>query len=229
MVLVKTQEVSKSLLQAGNHADGIGRLEMQGKTCEIKAAEPKDPNAVRRPGSKGNRQRHPRHARFPYHPVMHPPVLPPTAYPFVAADPMGATQPQFYHPEMGGPPPPYPGYGVAGYMAPMYYPAPVPTPAGPPPPVMAPPNDGAVPMATASFMGQQAFPPAAPGTMAPPIAQPVPPVMEGQQQAYAFFPLVMAPHHPPPPQQTSVMQPVAPGIPIKPHSEVDGSMGENQT
>lgn len=35
--------VSKSLLQKGNHADGIGRLNMRGKTCEVKRAEPKHP------------------------------------------------------------------------------------------------------------------------------------------------------------------------------------------
>jgi RNA recognition motif-containing protein len=33
--------VSQSLLQMGNHGDGIGRLVMMGKTCEVKPAAPK--------------------------------------------------------------------------------------------------------------------------------------------------------------------------------------------
>lgn len=36
-------DVSKSLLQQGNHSDGIGRLNMRGKTCEVKLAVPKHP------------------------------------------------------------------------------------------------------------------------------------------------------------------------------------------
>lgn len=32
------QEISKSLLQMGNNGDGVGRLNMRGKICEIKAA-----------------------------------------------------------------------------------------------------------------------------------------------------------------------------------------------
>jgi len=49
-------DVSKSLLQMGNHADGIGRLNMRGKTCEVKRAEPKHPG---RAGKKKSRQQVP--------------------------------------------------------------------------------------------------------------------------------------------------------------------------
>jgi len=46
-------EVSKSLLQMGDHGDGVGRLVMRGKTCEVKAAAPKGHAPTR--GGKANR------------------------------------------------------------------------------------------------------------------------------------------------------------------------------
>lgn len=46
-------DVAKSLLQMGNHGDGIGRLVMRGKTCEVKAAAPKGQAPHR--GGKPNR------------------------------------------------------------------------------------------------------------------------------------------------------------------------------
>lgn len=46
-------DVSKSLLQIGNHGDGIGRLVMRGKTCEVKAAAPRGQAPTR--GGKANR------------------------------------------------------------------------------------------------------------------------------------------------------------------------------
>jgi hypothetical protein len=46
-------DVSKSVLQMGNHGDGIGRLVMRGKTCEVKAAAPKGHAPTR--GGKSNR------------------------------------------------------------------------------------------------------------------------------------------------------------------------------
>lgn len=46
-------DISKSLLQMGNRGDGIGRLVMRGKTCEVKAAAPKGQAPIR--GGKSNR------------------------------------------------------------------------------------------------------------------------------------------------------------------------------
>lgn len=46
-------DVSQSLLQMGNSGDGIGRLVMRGKTCEIKAAAPRGQAPTR--GVKSNR------------------------------------------------------------------------------------------------------------------------------------------------------------------------------
>jgi len=46
-------DVAKSLLQMGNRGDGIGRLIMRGKTCEVKAAAPKGQAPNR--GGKANR------------------------------------------------------------------------------------------------------------------------------------------------------------------------------
>lgn len=46
-------DVSKSLLQMGDQGDGIGRLVMRGKICEVKAAAPKVRAPTRR--GKGNR------------------------------------------------------------------------------------------------------------------------------------------------------------------------------
>jgi len=46
-------DVAKSLLQMGSHGDGIGRLVMRGKTCEVKAAAPKGQAPHR--GGKANR------------------------------------------------------------------------------------------------------------------------------------------------------------------------------
>lgn len=43
-------DVSKSLLQMGNGGDGIGRLVMRGKTCEVKTASPKPPDSPARGG-----------------------------------------------------------------------------------------------------------------------------------------------------------------------------------
>jgi len=46
-------DISKSLLQIGGHGDGIGRLVMRGKTCEVKAAAPKGQAPTR--GGRSNR------------------------------------------------------------------------------------------------------------------------------------------------------------------------------
>eukprot|EP00531_Pseudo-nitzschia_arenysensis_P015760 CAMPEP_0116130954 /NCGR_PEP_ID=MMETSP0329-20121206/8750_1 /TAXON_ID=697910 /ORGANISM="Pseudo-nitzschia arenysensis, Strain B593" /LENGTH=346 /DNA_ID=CAMNT_0003625357 /DNA_START=264 /DNA_END=1304 /DNA_ORIENTATION=- len=46
-------DVSRSLLQMGNQGDGIGRLVMRGKTCEVKAAAPRGQAPSR--GGKGYR------------------------------------------------------------------------------------------------------------------------------------------------------------------------------
>eukprot|EP00536_Pseudo-nitzschia_multiseries_P012564 jgi/Psemu1/68371/estExt_Genemark1.C_4860022 len=48
-------DVSKSLLRMGDQGDGIGRLVMRGKTCEVKAAAPKGHAPTR--GGKANRNK----------------------------------------------------------------------------------------------------------------------------------------------------------------------------
>jgi len=55
-------EVSKSLLTKGSHEDGIGRLNMRGKTCEVKRAEPKHPGLYPKGKQKLHGDSYPRYA-----------------------------------------------------------------------------------------------------------------------------------------------------------------------
>jgi hypothetical protein len=100
-----------------------------------------------------------------------------------------------------------------GYMAPMYYPY--------PPPMFAPPNDFPLPppMQPGYYMGNYADPlqvyPMPSANVHPP---PNPP---------AFLPAMVIPPSPIPAQstQTSVMQPVAPGIPMNIEGETAANGG----
>ena len=226
IILQFTQEVSKKLL--GNSADGVGRLNMMGKTCEVKAAQPKDATQGSQNHQRGRRSgggmrgfRGPNNGPVNGMPV--PPPFPYQAhhnYPFM--DPMASYPPQDVPPVMGAPAGPYAGYPpVPGYVAPMYFPTNMAPPANVPTFPMAPGHQ--------PYMMEHAYatpPPAGPMNVGQPVA--IPPVlpadpMQVHPQAFAFIPVMAASGVPPPgqpstapPQQASVMQPVAPGLPIKP-------------
>ena len=230
--------------------DGVGRLNMHGKTCEVKAAQPKDPG---HPGQINNHNRGKHDGRGGHHHAMHgnkndpAHVMPPYHYhhypyppyptdPMVAASPPQDTIPAF----PGGPYQGFPPHAMTGSMAPMYYPTAIPT-NGP----MVPPSVPGAPMGDymspfpAYYMGQ-GHPPAVPMDAShmqmqqqegAPIAQAVPQTTaaaNGAAQAYAFIPFMMAApmaQGPPagvPQQPTSMMQPVAPGLPLK-----DGAMNDD--
>jgi RNA recognition motif-containing protein len=181
-------DVSKSLLQKGDHSDGIGRLNMRGKTCEVKLAVPKHP---------GRQQTKSRHKMR---------QVPP---PYSQEGVMGYNMPTF----PGNAP------GFPGYMAPMYYSFP------PPVPPVIPPGDFP-PVPPGYYMGSYPDP-----NMA---VYPMPATNHHhhhhapQPQAVAFLPVVTAlPLQTTPQTQGSVMQPVAPGIPLKNENEMhDGSTSE---
>eukprot|EP00934_Nitzschia_sp_Nitz4_P005459 Nitzschia sp. Nitz4//scaffold13_size275219//64563//65617//NITZ4_000856-RA/size275219-augustus-gene-0.256-mRNA-1//-1//CDS//3329535960//5449//frame0 len=107
-VTFEDPSVALSLLEQGNNADGIGRLEMRGKTCEVKAAQPKlhgGPRDGRRP--RGNTPQQSQHARF-YPGQMFPPPVEPSFMP-----PQGMPYAPEWHQGYGGPsfvPVPYYGY-----------------------------------------------------------------------------------------------------------------------
>lgn len=182
-------DVSNSLLQKGNHSDGVGRLNMRGKTCEVKRAEPKHPG--RQPQTKSRQKLR---------------QGPPPPYFQVPVGFMGHSMPSF----PGNAP------GFPEYMTPMYYSF--------PPPVL-PPGDFA-PVPPGYFVGSYGDP-----NMA---VYPMPTTNHhdhaSQPQAVAFLPVMTAlpPQTPAHTQtQSSVMQPVAPGIPMKNENEMhNGSASE---
>ncbi|CAJ1952406.1 unnamed protein product [Cylindrotheca closterium] len=94
-VTFEDPEVSKSLLAQGSQEDGIGRLDMRGKTCEVKRAEPKHPG--RQSKTKQQQKLHQTYPRYVYDGYMT----------------NNSMQPYQYG---------VPVY--AGYMAPVYYPYP---------------------------------------------------------------------------------------------------------
>jgi hypothetical protein len=202
--MARHQEVSKSLLKLGYHADGVGRLNMQGKTCEVKAAMPKDPgqNPLRgNPCVRGNHGDHsiihndpvyvlpPYHhqpyAPFPYHNHHHRPYPPFVADPMIAAFPPQQAPPAVMeYPTISGP------YHQG-------YPAEYPTIPGP---YQGYPTPGAM----AGHMAPMHYPTAIP-TMPPPMNAPmVPPADYYMEQfhmghAYPYPPPMEAgpmPHHP---------------------------------
>ena len=197
-----SQEVSKTLLRMGDHPDGIGRLSMRGKTCEVKAAQPKDGGNRFGKNFRGDRREH---YKIPSpHPHPYSGFNPPDAmgYPPPPGDPM-AVQHYHFHP-----------HGVPSYM-PMYYP-------GVPNPPQSPAHflHGVAPMnyhhhVPPTYMMGHGMENVASGVTMPPAPHGNPP------QVFGFMPFVPAAH--PPPQssytQTSVMQPVAPGIPSKEDGE----------
>jgi hypothetical protein len=179
------QDVSKSLLQMGNHADGIGRVVMRGKTCEVKAAEPKQPE--QRQGRRVDPGYGKENVQGPPRPVN----------PFVDhAATFTGTNP---HPVPSHPVHPnyYAAYSPDGYMVapPMYY-----------PPFPAQPMDMAP--AVPSYYG---MPPYYTEHLMPahPMAHPSALVPSQHPHAYAFVPFVN-PAPLPPFQVSSFMHPAAP-------------------
>jgi hypothetical protein len=218
----------------GDHADGVGRVTMHGKTCEVKMAEPKnhpvEPKG--RPGVRGppfggyqfstTSIHHEEYALPPYYHHHHHP------YPPFVADPMIAEWMEY--PTVPGPYQGYPG-AMAGYhmapsmyyptdnMAPMYYPTSFPTTTMPMsmpmtnvPAPMYPPADYVAPVpAYYHNTGHEAYP-----YPCPPYPTEEANPMGHHHHPYAFG--MASPMNPaaPPAQQTSVMQmqPVAPAIPV---------------
>lgn len=188
---LQMQNVCRQLLMMGNEGIDpntpsstlVGRLEMQGKICEVKSAEPKEG------GGKGRsfQKRDHKPLRPPSHIPQPPPTVlyPPTGYPPIL-DPQ--------HPSPY--PPVYPMAIPATPAMPMYYPYMPPMmdyvqPDQHPPmvgtPVMVPPNivPGAVPGYQGTMEGHPRYdvaqqPPqayayeGAPGTLSP-VMQPAPP------------------------------------------------------
>jgi len=94
------QEVAQSLLRMGDGDDGVGRLTMRGKTCEVKEATPKGDMMAHRPGrnARGRRDQRQKHHRNHYE------------APYVYAEPLGGH---------GGTLGYYP-HSIPGYVTPMY-------------------------------------------------------------------------------------------------------------
>lgn len=118
-VTFEDPEVSKTLLRMGDRSDGIGRIEMRGKTCEIKAAQPKvygsrgaTPNKTSyAPTTPGSNSSHPyQYVPQHYQPIPAGFVQPANPLPYQEWAP-GMAQP-FYPPmAMYYPPiPSFPGY-----------------------------------------------------------------------------------------------------------------------
>ena len=204
--LICTQEVSRTLLNMGNHPDGVGRLLMRGKTCEVKAAQPKDGSNNRGGrGYRGDRRGHQKYGQGGYTDSYPGGFQPPGVLSFAPPHPdVLAMHHYAYHP-----------HGMPGYPVPMYYPSGAPT--GPPGHPSYIPTGAPISHHGPYMMGAEAVqatqPPSGipPGPPVPPNAQPqFAPMMNGQAQ-------MGYPH--------SVMQPVAPGLPTK---EEDGGVSEGQ-
>ena len=194
------QEVSRTLLHMGNHPDGVGRLVMRGKTCEVKAAQPKDAGQRGGRGFRGDRRDHQKYGQGGY------------SHPFAGFQPPDA---------VNYPPPhldvmamhhyPYHPHGIPGYPAPMYFP-----PGGPAAPPVHPsfvPTGAPISHLGPYMMGHESLPSGPPSGI-----HAVPPVPLNHPQ--------YVPTMPPPTQMAypqSVMQPVAPGLPTK---DDDGGMAE---
>jgi hypothetical protein len=240
----------------GDHDDGVGRLVMRGKTCEVKAATPKGEGSGRggrssRTGGQNRDQRKHDFATIGYSHISGSFVYPEhVAYlPVMHEGGAYLPNPQFQE-YIGTTAASAPG--IPPYMTPVYYPT-VQYPPAHPPMVMAPieeyvstggqmttpPFFNMVTPApdAASFAVQASHPSAAtagPMSSSPLTSQPVhshyqhhhlAPPPYSQQAAYAFLPVAPIPPSAgvpgPPPgvvQATSVMQPVAPGLPFK-HQE----------
>jgi hypothetical protein len=231
----------------GDHADGVGRVTMHGKTCEVKVAEPKNPvekTTRGRPGVCGPfgypssiHHEDPVYALPPYHHHHHHHPHPP--YPPFVADPMIAGWMEY--PTVPAPYQGYPG-AMAGYMAPMYYPTdnsmtptyypttfptmPMPMTNAPMVPVtapMVPPANYVAPFPAYYHTGH-AYPYPYPTEEANLM-------MRHHHHPYAVCPLGMASPMPPaaapPAQQTSVIvrQPVAPVTSIPVNEEVPSNAG----
>jgi hypothetical protein len=209
---------------------GVGRLVMRGKTCEVKVAEPKEKGRAQRGGPAGKTIRqgyydNHNHQQFahaqPPPVVFHPEAMGmayPAQYQYYSQEAV-ATSPMHIHMMH-----PYPYYAGYGYMTPMYYP-----PGAPPIPPMMPPAvgeyeyAGAVPPPYPMGPYSYAMDPMEQAIAAPAYYPSPTTTSTYPQQAngYACIPLMAtpvpapAPLAPAYPQQTSVMQPVAPGIPVK--------------
>lgn len=213
-VTFEDPEVCRKLLTSGGGDGTTGRLEMQGKICEVKSAQPKEKS--NRPPPRGGRGGvmpgvvdpavfqgpPPPGALGPMPPpyMMYPP-FPPAHHPMNVA-------PHHYHhhgmpPPMYYPPPPY--HHMPPYIPPpMEYPMVPPGAAGMMPPVPPPPHDAVAAAAAANpdYSGAGVVP--------------AYPVVDGQAPhhldnvPYGFVPPMGGAPPPPMPQQ-SVMQHAPPG------------------
>jgi len=188
-------EISKSLLQMGDHEDGVGRIVMRGnKTCEVKPATPKGQAASSRGEGKA-RNRSSGH-RNPHKASAYP--GPPFFY--NEHSPMMYSQEGYFS-----------AHDVSGYPMTMYHPAMAPPVSHDPQPeqrgiVSNADQDsrggGGGTDGSPYFFAPNAYPPAynLPTTNLP----------QQQQQPYAFMPVVPTPHH----QAVSVSQPVTVTQPV---------------
>jgi len=216
-------DVSQSLLQMGNHGDGIGRLVMRGKTCEIKAAAPRGQAPTRggkanRSGRGGNRNQHQQQAHHLNHfggneqfPVMY------------QNDSYGMPYHQGVYPAVPG---------VPSYPPPVYHHAlPHPSHAQP----LSPPH-GSIPLSTdrdPSDRGAVGAPYyfASHVSAPPPDRFPVPNAFQAtpqippqyQQQGYAFVPYV--PDHAQPAIPMTNMASMT--QPMEPSNQASEEMGTN--
>lgn len=185
-------DVSKSLLQMGNHGDGIGRLVMRGKCCEVKAAAPRGQPPTR--GGKANRSnrgvprnQHQTQAQvFPFRHNEQFPVM-------YQTDNYNMTYPQGFFPNIPG---------IPGYAPPVYHQTMPPPNHAQPQPHALPhatiypsvdrdPRDGMVAGAPYFFASPHAVPPPDHFT-APNVFPPTPQMLSNyQQQGYAFVPYVL--------------------------------------
>ena len=196
--------------ESGDDEPRVGRLVMRGKTCEVKAAEPKESTRSNRRGHPTVRRAVPQKNLAPgdhYH--HHQPVAPAPHYasgphdPHYAASPAGHVYPMYapgYYPAY------HPGvYGGGAYVpapAPMYAPMPhaVPVPVENPALYGAPIEASPAPV----YMEQNGSYPLAYVTHAPMMYPAYPGPAESAHMIY-----------PAPGEPISAMQPAAPGLPTK--------------
>lgn len=182
-------DVSKSLLQMGSYGDGIGRLVMRGKTCEVKAAAPRGQAPTR--GGKANRSnrgvpRNQHQAQTKVSSFSHNEQFP-VMY---QSDSYNMPYPQGFFYNLPG----VPGYAPAVYhqtMPPPNHAQPHALPHGTIyPNVDRDPRDGVVAGAPYFFPSPHAVPPPDHFT-APNAFPPMPQILPNhQQQGYAFVPYV---------------------------------------
>lgn len=215
------EETGAVMPDASMNAPNVGRLIMRGKTCEVKAAEPKESSRPNHRGYKnqgGPGMTNKRFANKMYPHGGYPPQVVPHGSPY--HDPHYVAGPQY---NMGSPTPYYHGYHPGMYHGgAAYHPAPMPYA----------PMGHTIPMH--SYDGvQQAYTQSA--FAAPMEGSHVPPYMDGAHEGYAYGPHVQMAQYPPhvgvnshhhltnpangefvaSGNTSSAMHPAAPGLPTK--------------